>query len=211
MFYPLYPIKRPMGDCRYLRLSVCPSCPSVYPSVSKSAQSARWLVIDLNSTNWHQTCIIRYSRLVLNKGVTDLNLQGYFGHLTQNSRKVVFSAQLVVTDFGLNHQICTKHAYWGTPLILKGFELELPILHQIYILGFSWLLLKMWVSALFFVRWMKMIYAKQLCALFSFNIIRQNSRSRGTKMAILMRIERFRTWTQIWNLRWLRNSAHSLK
>ena len=44
-------------------------------------------IFELESPNLHQTCILRYSQLVLQIGVIDFDLQGHFGHFDINSRK----------------------------------------------------------------------------------------------------------------------------
>ena len=77
----------------------------------------------LESQNLPQTCIMGYTRLVLKMEVIDLDLQGHIDHF--------------VLEFW---EIWLVHAITG-----NGFELESPNWHQICILGFSQLLLKMGV------------------------------------------------------------------
>ena len=75
----------------------------------------------LESPNLHQTCILEYSRLVLKMEVIDLDLQVHLGHFDLKFLEI-----------------------WLVCMITcNGFELESPNLHQICILGFSLLLLKM--------------------------------------------------------------------
>ena len=52
----------------------------------------------LQSPNLHQTCILGYSQLVLKINVIDLDLQGHFGHLTQNFRNFSLSMQYILMD-----------------------------------------------------------------------------------------------------------------
>ena len=71
------------------------------------------------------------------------------------SRGLASTDALFVTDWGWNHQICTKYASWDTlrwyrkliyfvrAITCDGFELKSPNLQQICILGFSQLVLKM--------------------------------------------------------------------
>ena len=47
----------------------------------------------LESPNLHQMCTLGYARWVLKMEVIDLDLQGNFGHWTQNSRKFGLSAR----------------------------------------------------------------------------------------------------------------------
>ena len=75
----------------------------------------------LESPNLHQAYILRNSRLVLKMGVIDLDLQGHFGHFDKEFLEMWL---VFVTTY-------------------NGFELESPNLHQICILGFSRLVLKM--------------------------------------------------------------------
>ena len=72
----------------------------------------------LESPNLHQTCILGYFRLVLKMEVIDLDLQDHF--------------DLEFLEIWL---VCV--------ITCDGFELESPNLHQICILEFSPLLLKM--------------------------------------------------------------------
>ena len=74
-------------------------CPSVRPFVRPSVRKL-YLVraitrhrFELESPNLHQTCIMGYSRWVLTIEVIDLDLQGHFRHLTQNSRSFGLSAR----------------------------------------------------------------------------------------------------------------------
>ena len=72
----------------------------------------------LESPNLHQTCILGYSQLVLKMEVIDLDLQGHFDHFDSE--------------------------FWLVPAItFNGFELESSNLHQICILRFSQLVLRM--------------------------------------------------------------------
>ena len=54
---------------------------------------------ELESPNWHQICILGFSRLILKLGVIDLDLQCHVAFFTQNSRKL-HSTSLVYTDLG---------------------------------------------------------------------------------------------------------------
>ena len=56
--------------------------------------------------------IMGYSQSVLKTGVIDFDLQGHFGHFTQNFRKWWF-----VSDLGWNNQICTEHAHYNDVMI----------------------------------------------------------------------------------------------
>ena len=76
---------------------------------------------DLESPNLHLTCILGYSELVLQIEIIDLELQGHFGHFDSEPVEIWFVS--VIT--------------------CNGFELESANLHQIGILGFSQLVLKM--------------------------------------------------------------------
>ena len=76
---------------------------------------------ELESPNLLQTCTLRYSQLVLKMGVIDCDLQGHFGHF--------------VLEFLQIWLVCM--------ITYNGFELESPNLHQICILGYSQLVLKM--------------------------------------------------------------------
>ena len=75
----------------------------------------------LESPNLHETCILGYFRLVLRMDVIDPDLQGYVGHYDLEFLEI-----------------------WLISVITcNGFELESPNFHQICILGFSQLVLKM--------------------------------------------------------------------
>ena len=71
--------------------------------------------------NLHQICILRYAELVLKMGVIDLNLQGHFDLFDLEFLKI-WLVRSIMCDV---------------------FELESPNWHQIYILGFSQIVLKM--------------------------------------------------------------------
>ena len=81
----------------------------------------------LESQNCHQTCILRYSQLVLKMEVIDLDFQCYFGHLDLNSRKFDLSAKHLVMDLVYNHHIYTNYASrdslswywkWGSSILI---------------------------------------------------------------------------------------------
>ena len=81
---------------------------------------------ELESPNSYQTCILGYSQLILKMEVIDLDLQGDFGHFDLECLEI-----------------------WLVRMITcNGFELELPNLHQICILGYSQLVLKVEVMDL---------------------------------------------------------------
>ena len=81
---------------------------------------------ELESPNLLQICVLGHSLLVSKMEVIDLDLQDHFGHFDSEFLEIWF--------------VCV--------ITCNGFELESLNLHQIYILGFSWLLLKMEVIEL---------------------------------------------------------------
>ena len=76
---------------------------------------------ELESSNFHQTCIMGYSWVVLKMEVIDLELQGHFGHFDSE----FYEIRLV--------RVITRHR----------FVLESPNMHHACILRYSWLVLKM--------------------------------------------------------------------
>ena len=77
----------------------------------------------LEAPKSHQTCNLGYSRLILKTGVIDIDFQGHSGHFVSEFYEIrLFRANTC-----------------------DGFQMESPNLHQIYILGFSQLVLKMCV------------------------------------------------------------------
>ena len=108
---------------------------SVRPSVFLSVRPKLYLVrtithhrFGLESPNLHQTCILEYSQLVLKTEVIDLDLQGHFGHFELEFLEI-----------------------WLVSLITcNGLELKSPNLHQICILGFFRMVLKIEVIGLNF-------------------------------------------------------------
>ena len=120
---------RPKGYCRCLRVSVRPSVrPSVCPSVRELSlvRTITRHILELESPNLHQTCILGYSRLVLKIGVIDRDLQGHLGQFDIEFWEI----RLVRT--------ITRHR----------FGLESPNSHQTCILGCSCLVLKIGVMDL---------------------------------------------------------------
>ena len=114
----------PLGFSGRRGIVVACVCPFVRPSVRKlyPVRTITRHTFELESPNLLQTCIMGYSLLVLMKiGVTDLDLQGHFGHFDSEFLEI----QLV--------RAITHHR----------FGLESPNLQQTYTLGYSPLVLKM--------------------------------------------------------------------
>ena len=122
--------------CYWLCRAICPFLPLAFqaegvlslPASVRLSVRKLYLVctitrhkFELESPNVHQTCILGYSQLVLKMEVIDLDLQGHFG---------CFDSELL--ELRLVHTVT-----------FYGFEIESPNLHQMCILGFSQLVLKM--------------------------------------------------------------------
>ena len=108
-------MKHTKGYRRCLCLSICLS---VRPSVNFT------LIVCTITRNFHQTCILGYSQLVLKIYINDLDLQGHFGRCD--------------SEFLENRLVRT--------IICNGFEAELQspnFSYQTCTLGYSQLIMKM--------------------------------------------------------------------
>ena len=95
--------------------------PSVFPPLNCTLSTLQF-VTDLNwNHQFAPKCILGHSGLVLKIGVIDLDIQGHFSHFDTKCYEI-----------RLVRVVC-----W------HGFKLQWLNLHQIYILGFPWLALKM--------------------------------------------------------------------
>ena len=118
----------PLGQRGIVVGCVCPSVrPFGHPSIRSSlykfylVRMITYHRFQLVSPNLHQTFILGYSQLLLKTGALTTTLNIILALLTQE-----------FLEIQLAHMITCN-----------GFELESPNLHQICILGFSWLVLKM--------------------------------------------------------------------
>ena len=128
----------------------------------------------IESPNLHQTCILGYSRLVLKMEVIEFGLQVHFGHFDLVFYEIWLVSAITCHRFGLEspnlHQTCILvysrlvlkvevikfnlqghfdlvfYEIWLVSAITcHRFDVESPDLHQICILEFSQLVLKMGV------------------------------------------------------------------
>ena len=87
--FGLYPL--PVSVCLSVRLSVCPSV-RLSVHILYFVRTITRHRFELESPNLHQTCIMRYSQLVLKMGVIDLDLQG---HLAISTQETAFNVTLI--------------------------------------------------------------------------------------------------------------------
>ena len=88
-----------------VRPSVCPYLSKLY--VVRMITRHKF---EIESPNLNQTCISGYTRLVLKKGVIDIDLHGHMAISTQNSRKW-HSTLLLYTDLGRSRGVIRPNVF----------------------------------------------------------------------------------------------------